>query len=336
MEKQIIKSFLPENQEIITLDGYKPIEDIKIGDYVYTISGEYKRVERIYKRNYTGDLIKIKINGYYNPITVIEDSIVLVYRKDKNKKRSINNISMVRARDLTLDDFVVYRLNDYMISEGSSIDFTNKYLARFLAYYVVYGFILEEKNKVAIHIDRLTDYHVYEIKECIYRILNTEMDRFEYEGENFLSVNDKKLMDMCEEFGTKNSNKFIPEYVISANEKFIKEFMNVFFELSKGDMYFRPSSQDKLLRGYQRLLMRFNSFANINECISKDKKFKYYSLTLNQLERDRFMKGEGSWFRDKDLAYLKIVDIEKISVDNKLVYGLVVNEPYYCNLMSIK
>ena len=51
---------LPAGEPINTLEGYKNIEDIKIGDYALTHKRRYKKVINTFKNNYTGNIYKIK------------------------------------------------------------------------------------------------------------------------------------------------------------------------------------------------------------------------------------------------------------------------------------
>lgn len=68
---------------------FKPIEDIRVGDFVLTHAGRLKRVTRIYKRPYNGDIITFSISGG-PPISVTPDHQMLVRMPvSKNKQTSI-------------------------------------------------------------------------------------------------------------------------------------------------------------------------------------------------------------------------------------------------------
>ena len=61
-EKQGIKPLLGcclPDEPIYTLDGIKSIKDIKVGDYVLTHTGKYKRVLRHWSRQFDGILYGI-------------------------------------------------------------------------------------------------------------------------------------------------------------------------------------------------------------------------------------------------------------------------------------
>lgn len=48
---------------VITITGAKPIEDIRVGDLVQTDDGSFKPVVRTMSREYTGDMVELKIGG---------------------------------------------------------------------------------------------------------------------------------------------------------------------------------------------------------------------------------------------------------------------------------
>lgn len=58
---------------IFTKNGMVPIENIKVGDYVLTHKGRFRKVTKLIEKNYDGDLYSIKRQKNCNPITVTEE-----------------------------------------------------------------------------------------------------------------------------------------------------------------------------------------------------------------------------------------------------------------------
>jgi len=74
-ELQIYKCFgcFPKGSSIQTPSGYKPIEEIKVGDAVISGKGVERRVNYVYKRLYKGNILKIKTQMLGDIVTLTED-----------------------------------------------------------------------------------------------------------------------------------------------------------------------------------------------------------------------------------------------------------------------
>jgi formate hydrogenlyase subunit 6/NADH:ubiquinone oxidoreductase subunit I len=73
---------LPPDTPIMTIDGVKPLSEVRVGDRVLTHSGNFKRVTRLFSRRYTGKLYTFRTLGNFEPLTTTEDHPILVYRED--------------------------------------------------------------------------------------------------------------------------------------------------------------------------------------------------------------------------------------------------------------
>jgi len=61
---------VPPDTLSILKNGIKKISDVKEGDEVLTHNGRFRRITKIYKRMYTGDILKIKVRYLPEPIVV--------------------------------------------------------------------------------------------------------------------------------------------------------------------------------------------------------------------------------------------------------------------------
>ena len=70
-------------QEIITGDGVKNVEDIRVGDMVLTHQGRFRRVLRTMRRPYEGQAYTVALGGRYGrTLTLTEEHPVLVRTRD--------------------------------------------------------------------------------------------------------------------------------------------------------------------------------------------------------------------------------------------------------------
>ncbi len=70
-------------QEIITADGVKNVEDVRVGDMVLTHQGRFRRVLRTMRRPYQGQAYTVSLGGRYGrTLTLTEEHPVLVRTRD--------------------------------------------------------------------------------------------------------------------------------------------------------------------------------------------------------------------------------------------------------------
>lgn len=107
------------NTLVHTKTGYRPISDIKIGDYVMSHSGHYRKVLKTMKRQHNGVLVSIKANADFQSLSLTEEHPVLVYKKrnQTNQKKSIQKIyegikpQFIPAKNVEVGDLVVLPKN---------------------------------------------------------------------------------------------------------------------------------------------------------------------------------------------------------------------------------
>ncbi len=85
---------LLKGQTILTINGIKPVEDIKIGDMVMTHKGRYRPVMSTMSRSFSGKVVTVKIGGGRKTLKLTGEHPILV-RDYKG------NISWVKAGELT-------------------------------------------------------------------------------------------------------------------------------------------------------------------------------------------------------------------------------------------
>lgn len=114
LHKDAVAECLPGTEKILTREGYRPISEIKIGDYVLSHTGNYRMVLNVLARDYHGELLEIKAKGSNIPTLVTPEHPLLVTRRkltwqgNKISSRSFENGNWVKAKDLSTRDYIIF------------------------------------------------------------------------------------------------------------------------------------------------------------------------------------------------------------------------------------
>jgi len=319
---------LIEGQPIITINGYQNIEDVEVGTLVYTHLGRYRSVMQTSKRNYKGRLYSFRINGFSIPLSVTEEHPLYVCRGGK-RDRGLKKFEWVPAKDITMNDYVVFNCGSMELKHNEE-DYTDLNLAKFLGNFMLCGFV-DKKDKITFDTED-SQLICDSIRESA-KALDIQMEEYLFDEKLYMATFDQRFIELCRSFGDKG-DRHIPEGIINSSFEYLREFVEPLLLANKNknpNMYFRATSSLNMFMGYQRILMRLNSFPNIYTCVSKSKDFIYYALTLTKSEISRLGSSGVAWFKDSEFAFLKIEEI--VVKDFKgLVYNIEVDEDNsYCN-----
>jgi glycosyltransferase involved in cell wall biosynthesis len=103
---------LPPGTNVITKDGIKPIEHIKVGDEVLTHRGKFRRVTDVKSRYVNDELIEIVAYSLNCPTQLTKEHLVLSFKRPpKGHSRRLWAMqvpSWIRAADLQKGDCIVF------------------------------------------------------------------------------------------------------------------------------------------------------------------------------------------------------------------------------------
>ena len=102
---------------ILTKEGYKPIQDINIGDYVFTHNNRFMRVDNTLQREYNGELIRIQ-----HKIGINNSDVICT----PNHKFLTKDRGWVAAEDLSLNDYIQSPIYRYTV-EDFTVDLAEIY-----------------------------------------------------------------------------------------------------------------------------------------------------------------------------------------------------------------
>lgn len=210
--------------KVKTIQGYKNIEDVVVGDKVLTHNNRYCEVIRTMSRicpdyyNINAIGCKLKLTAEH-PLYVLRDGVE----------------QWVKVKDLQKTDKL-----SYCIPQGDvTLDISDKKLW-FLGRYVADGFINKHLyNSVLFAICNKKEPEFLANVPCEFK------DKFRKFQKSCIEyrIADKDFHDLCMEFGNGAINKHIPEWLFSANLNQIEHFLNGYFS---GDGHVRYRSGNKV------------------------------------------------------------------------------------------
>ncbi len=152
---------------ILTIDGYKPIKDVNVGDTVFTHTGNWRKVTELHRRKYTGKVYKIGMRGLSLPIELTADHPMMMkcfQKTSLNKQRPYIDPEEFESKDFEwahiehaeIGDHIKYLPVQYSFNEFSSIN--DEDLAKLMGYYFAEGSFGYNNGKpdiiqLACHID---------------------------------------------------------------------------------------------------------------------------------------------------------------------------------------
>ena len=203
----------PGDQQVLTQYGLKDISDIKINELVYSHSGRLRAVKKLYKREYSGELIKIRTYGTYEEIGCTPEHPIRIYNQ------STQTYVWKKAIDITLQDRVVFPKK--LLSNIMVISYE---LCMILAWYISDGSCF--KNGVQFTINKTKSKRVEELLN----ILNIEHTVYDKDYVNNVVINSVFYVDFFKSTcGVICYEKRIPFNLILGHES------DFFHELMKGD-----------------------------------------------------------------------------------------------------
>lgn len=310
---------------VMTINGHKPICDIKVGDLVLTHMGRFKPVLKVHKHQHIGEMQSIKAKGLCHSLTITDEHPLYIYpyKKRTNKnKRSFKKIysgdtpEFVSARKVKKQDLITQTkisveqknveidISKYLVQFIETLDGLSsrtrtktencipkvipfsKELARLIGYIISDGHISESGINIYFSIDELS--FCEDARFLFQQVFN--------QNASILKVKDKE----CWKVGVNSRllSEFLKKWII--RHKFPSEIYNTPTEVREqlvkglicGDGCYKKntisfSSSDKnLAYDYRTLLLSLDIPSNI----AYNKKNKNYEVNVYGEPVDRLHK----------------------------------------------
>ena len=297
-------------QNILTDGGYKLIEDIEVGDKVYTHKGNFKSV--IDKHSHLErSKLRYDINafGYNRDLSVTHDHKLYVYDKLKCEFKWLEakDIDMLKhgltikskeqskipKKFLTVKNFIDIKFknnhdsiqtNGRLVGLPNKIELTNDLLYAF-GFFIADGWtVLSDSKSATVNIcQKITNSKMYDAAEYIINIIKSSFgiekhsDYIDKNNVKTCTIHSKNLtLNFKNWFGSDVYSKQLPEWVDELNNEQLTSLLDGYYH---GDGYQRGKTQQATTASLKLVsqLIRYN--ANLGRTVSlTNKGINNYSI----------------------------------------------------------
>lgn len=278
-----IGACFPKDTLVLTLNGYKKIQNIKLNEKLYTHQGEWGDINNLQKTIYIGRIYLFKIKYFSELIKCTNNHPILIKENNSIDPR------WCRAENIKKNYFMGFKKNTQNIIPKK----INNIEILFVIGYI-YNFVknIDLNNLIPINIKNVD-------KEFVLKKFNTIINKVEKDNKDTtlyrLHINDLPIL--------KEFKDNIPEWVQDLPELYIKEFVNGY---RMANYINEKKSYDKIkISSYsnalsmQRLYIKLNIYINITS--------NYYIICKKITSIYEHMDYDYVWF-----------PIEKITINDTL------------------
>ena len=326
-----------KNHYVDTLDGYKHIQDVNIGDMVLTDSGSYSNVTETFKTPYSGNIVNIDVHGNTHNIQCTPNHPFLVKGKGYIKSDKIKSgdwLAINKNKNSKLPKFSYTDSNQYNSWE-KSFELNSKEEFYFMGYFLGDGWLQKTKNtsKTFISIaDRDIEKVLSKLGDKI------KLCKLSDSGKNVkkFQLQNKKWEVVFSHFGKGAKNKKIPQFIFDAPPEFIEAFMDGYIDAdgyTNDNFVSITTISDNIAYGIQKLLTKIGKKASLiynrrpKKCIIEGREVNQqntYNINIYQYYGEK-RKSKNHQF-DDNFMWVKVNDVLITNVNNTYVYNMSVYE----------
>lgn len=291
---------------VLTENGYKKIEDIKIGDKVLTHTNEYKEV-LLPMEKYSNRILKLKTN-YSEDIFVTEEHPF--YARKKNKKSEnvyFEKPTWIKARDLSSDDYLGMAINQKSqlpIFEGEISK-----LFKFEEFWWIIGRFISngwsrDNNSITIY---CYEKEIELIKEKLNK-LSLNYDLVSKKTYNKFHIFFDDISSFVDQFEKQSFRKELTSTIFDLPKKELKEFINGFieFDLYEQEENFTISILNKELAcSMQQCIMKAYEIPCYISKVDNEIRIEQYSIQFKKdidEKENAFFEENHIWFPFNEIS----------------------------------
>lgn len=255
--------------QVLTNNGYKSIENVDDKDELYTHLGNWRPILKCMERDYTGPLVKIKVDCHPNIYVTPEHPFYVKTFIVDEKYPNFSEPIWLEAKNLDNNCVIGMKIEekeDVPTIDNITIDSENQWFM--LGFFLGNGWIKTEDSKQpfiyflinesnqSIIVDKISQY--LKIRLCEFR-----NSLFKY------SCQDSEYIKIFSSFGDYVKGKIIPSWVHKAPCRMIKWFIDGYYASCGYDYSFIFSKKivtnsSDIAYSLQRLYLKLGYFSRIN------------------------------------------------------------------------
>jgi len=350
---------VPPSTPIITMEGIKPISEVRVGDTVLTHTGKFRKVTRLFSRRYSGKLYTFRTLGNLETLTTTEDHPILVYEGGTVAWKFANEIGYrtYLTRPIIQDELPIEKIQfNYELYHpgGRGGSFTTELvslrctpeLMRLIGYYLAEG--TSDRYRVSFDIHKKEEALKQDIIWSTRQVFGADVsEKLDPDSQGLkICIDSVRVASFFGQFGHSCESKQLPWWMVLLPKENISEIFRAEFwgdghysdkrynyRTAMHSNYFTTKTTSKVLAlELQYLLARLGIVASISTETQKRRRL-CYSVTVHTPYVEAMGKLVGVAARNNEVSHSYIhlqngmivspvVKIEIREVTNYLVQNL--------------
>lgn len=293
-----------EGTMVLTKNGYKPIQEVSLGEKLLTHTGIFQSIVNSQTKLYVGKLYHLVLKYHPDPIVCTEDHPFFVRTKQRKWNNSLrryeytfNDAEWKKASEITHNDYFGMVINAHAMTPTFTFDqhltitLDNMDMWFMIGYFVGDGWIDGDcMNKISFAMsDKEEEYVVQRISN----ILDITDEKCDSDKCKKFGCRDEVWCSILQNFGKTGFEKKIPEWVQDAPVEYIKEFLHGYLCANVTTV-----SQDLAL-GLQRLYLKSGQIVSIDKIVNERPCYRVRNILDPTKNKCAFLESGYAWFPQK-------------------------------------
>ena len=213
---------------VCTSNGYKAIQDIKIGESVLTQEGKYEKVYDTMVHKYKGSLIGLKTKGRRDEILCTPNHEFFVKNKGWVNALFIEEndfLAIPINKEKILSNFKYKKVINQKRTDDLEVNLHNIDIWWVMGYFLGDGWLDLKRKRIFFSIsDKESDLVIPNLKKIFNALTKSSVSGRSAK----YSCNDIGIFELFKNFGHGAFNKTIPYFIVNAPKEYIEVFLNGF------------------------------------------------------------------------------------------------------------